>query len=107
MSEGFENGTPQFYGEPQKDNDNKGMAIASMVLGIVSIVALCLNGFVSIVAAIVAIVLGIIHNKKNRKNGMATAGIVCGIVALVLFVLLVILVAIFGIAIGATALSGI
>lgn len=38
MSEGFDNGTSQFYGEPQKNNGNNGMAIASMVVGIVAVV---------------------------------------------------------------------
>ena len=38
MSEGVDNGTSQFYGEPQKNNGNNGMAIASMVVGIVAVV---------------------------------------------------------------------
>ena len=87
MSEGFDNGTSQFYGEPQKNNGNNGMAIASMVLGIVS--------------AILAIVLGIMHNKRNSKNGMAIAGIVCGIIGLVLAVILLALAALGLFAMGA------
>ena len=38
MSEGVDNGTSQFYGEPQKNNGNNGMAIASIVCGIVAVV---------------------------------------------------------------------
>ena len=97
MSEGFDNGTSQFYGEPQKNNGNNGMAIASMVLGIVSIVVLCwrfpIGLICGIVSAILAIVLGIMHNKRNSKNGMAIAGIVCGIIGLVLAVILLALAA--------------
>ena len=53
MSEGFDNGTSQFYGEPQKNNGNNGMAIASMVLGIVSIVVLCWRFPIGLICGIV------------------------------------------------------
>lgn len=104
MSEGFENGTPQYYGEPQQNNNSSGMAIASMILGIVAIVVVCIRFpigmIISIVSAIVAIVLGVMHNKRNSKSGMAIAGIVCGIVALVLAVILVVLMVIGLLALG-------
>ena len=45
MSEGFDNGTSQFYGEPQKNNGNNGMAIASMVVGIVAVVLSVIKSF--------------------------------------------------------------
>lgn len=78
----------------------KGMAIASMVLGIVSIVMLCCSYWISVPCAVVGLILGIIHNKKNGKNGMAIAGIVCSIVSLVLLVLLLIIAAVFMGAVG-------
>lgn len=68
----------------------KGLAIASMVLGIVSIIMLCCTYWISIPCAIVGLVLGIVNNKKNGKNGMATAGIVCSIISIVLAVLLIV-----------------
>ncbi len=107
MSEGVDNGTSQFYGEPQKNNGNNGMAIASMVVGIVAILAACWKPIIGLVAGIVAIVLGVMHKKRNGKNGMATAGFVCGIVAVVLSVIIFVL-ALIGLAVigGAAALSG-
>lgn len=69
----------------------KGMAIASMVLGIVAIVIFCM-WYVSIPCAIVAIVLGVLA-KKAGKIGMATAGIVTGIIALGLDILAITLLA--------------
>lgn len=63
----------------------KGMAIASLVLGIVSAVFSCL-WFISIPCAIIAIILGILANKAG-KIGMATAGLVLGIIGIVFTVL--------------------
>ena len=79
----------------------KGMAIASMILGIVSIV-LCCIWYISVTSAIVGIVLGILHNKKNGRCGMSTAGIVCSIIGIVITVALIIFVTVLGVA----ALSG-
>lgn len=71
-----------------------GMAIASMVCGILSIV-LCCIWYLSVVLAIVAIVLGIISNvKKMGGKGMAIAGIVTGAIGIVFSIGLIILVAI-------------
>ena len=81
MSEDNFNGS---YNEPQ---GGAGMAIASMVLGIVSIVLMCCNTYIGIACAVVGLVLGILHIKKSGKNGMAIAGIVCSIVAIVLVAL--------------------
>lgn len=55
----------------------KGMAIASMVLGIVSI-ALCVYWFIALPAAIVALILGIIARGKGAGVGMAITGIITG-----------------------------
>lgn len=64
----------------------KGMAIAGMVCGIVSIV-LCSYG---VILGILGIVFGCIAKSKGYRGGMATAGIVCGAVGLVIFVVLII-----------------
>ena len=69
-------------------NESKGLSIASMVLGIVSLVMLCL-WYVSIPCAILAIIFAIIGRKKGGK-GMATAGLVLGIIALVIDVVIVV-----------------
>ena len=61
--------------EPKKE-DRKGLAIAAMVLGIVSIVFCCVY-WVSIICAILAIIFGIVAIKSSGK-GMAISGIVTG-----------------------------
>ena len=68
MNEGFDNQYPNMN---MNGDGNKGMAIAAMILGIVSIV-LCCIWYISIIAGVVAIVLGIMYNKKNGKCGMST-----------------------------------
>ena len=59
-------------------NESKGLSIASMVLGIVSLVMLCIY-YVSIPCAILAIIFAMVGRKKGGK-GMATAGLVIGII---------------------------
>ena len=71
----------------------KGIAIASMVLGIVSIVIFCAWPL-SIPCAIVGLILGIIARGKARRGeaggrGMAKAGIITSTVAIVLAVLVI------------------
>ena len=65
-----------------------GLSVASMVLGIISLVIFCF-WYISIPLAIIAIVLGVIGMKSGGK-GMAIAGLVCGIVTIALVVLLLI-----------------
>lgn len=78
------------YGYNQPASSGKGMAIASMVLGIVSIPAICF-WIVGLPCAIVGLILGILYNKKNEHSPMATAGIVCSIITIALLVLVLIL----------------
>lgn len=74
--------TPQYqyqqnqqYEQPKQKPSN-GMAIGSLVLGIVSIVLFCIP-YVTIPAAIVGLILGIISLKNNKgSKGMAIAGII-------------------------------
>ncbi len=70
--------------EPVKNR--KGLAIAAMVLGIVSIVFFCV-WYISIPCAILAIIFGILSIKSTRR-GMAIAGISTGAVGFVLMLLL-------------------
>lgn len=60
----------------------KGMAIASLVLGIVSF--LCFP----IVTGVLAIIFGGVAKSKGYTGGMATAGLICGILGLALWVLM-------------------
>jgi hypothetical protein len=73
----------------QQNTPGKGAAVASLVLGIISLV-LCWWGWVgaiSIVLSIIGIILGVSARKQlqpEQGRGMATGGMVCSIIALVL-----------------------
>lgn len=69
----------------------KGLGIAGMILGILSIIITCfISAIVGLVLAIGAIVLGAVGmaqaKKVGMKNGMGVAGLVCGIVAIGIWV---------------------
>jgi hypothetical protein len=70
-----------------QDDPGKGLNIASMVLGIISLVLMFWAGGIGVIPAIIGLVLGVVGKDKSREvgapTGMATAGIVCSIVALV------------------------
>ena len=55
-------------------------AIASLVLGIVSVVFSFILVWIGLVTCVVAIVLAVKGRKIEAKKGMATAGLVLGIV---------------------------
>jgi hypothetical protein len=68
-----------------------GMAIAAMVVGIISVVLFCFI-YVSIPCAIVAIILGFIARNNAKRGtggggGMALAGLICGICSIALIIL--------------------
>lgn len=67
--------------------ESKGLSIAAMVLGIISIVLYCFVP-ISFPCAILAIIFGIIGRKKDGR-GMATAGLVLGIIYISFFVLII------------------
>lgn len=72
-----------------------GLAVASMVLGIISLVLFCL-WYLSIPCAIIGLSLGLVANGKAKRGeggggGMAKAGIICTIIALALDALMVVL----------------
>ena len=77
-------------GAPGQTN---GLAVASLVLGILGIVS-C--GYTFFVAPVLAVILGVIARKQIRErgqsgDGMAVAGLIMGIVGLVISLILVIL----------------
>lgn len=80
-----------------------GMAIASLVLGIVSLLSVCLfhlGAIVGLPCAIMAIVFGVLAKPKintgeSGGRGMALAGIICGSIYLALVVLVVIAAVVF------------
>ncbi|QUI24534.1 DUF4190 domain-containing protein [Vallitalea pronyensis] len=78
---------------PNQPVNNKGLAIASMVCGIVGIVTLCIV-YLSIPLALLAIIFGGIMINANKTNpnkegrGMAIAGLVLGIITIGLIIIL-------------------
>lgn len=91
-------------GAPQSN----GMATASLVLGIVSIV-LCWIWVVGIIAGILAIILGVVAKKKIKANpnmggkGAATGGLVTGIIGTAIALIIVILAVMFVSAVAGAA----
>ncbi len=86
----------QQYNAPYNAPANKsvpglGLAVTSMVLGIVSVVLFCII-YVAIPCAIVGIALGGVAllkaKRANVKSGMAIAGITCSCVALGILIIL-------------------
>ena len=78
----------------------KGLAIASMVCGIASIVLCCFTYF-ALILSIAAVVLGIISKKKTTEgSGMALAGIITGAVGLLIALFFIIVGAVAGVAFG-------
>jgi hypothetical protein len=75
----------QPYQQPQQPQGGKGLAITSMVLGIVSVVFFWIPyvDILTLLLGITALILGIVAGKKG-KNGMAIAGLVLGIIGTVL-----------------------
>lgn len=68
------------------------MGIASLVLGIVSLLITIFTagafGYIGAILAIVGIVLGAIGRKQPNQRGIATGGLVCSIVGLCLGVII-------------------
>ena len=76
------------YGYPPYQNNvqdpGKGLAIAALVLGIVSFFCY------PIITGVLGIVFGGVAKSKGCRSGMATAGIVCGAVGLGLWFIMLI-----------------
>lgn len=81
------NQNPQYQSpaDNRKKETGNGFAVASMVLGLVSLILFCTG--INIIIAILAIVFGIIHLvKQKQKSGMAVAGIITAVVGILAFI---------------------
>lgn len=79
------------YNAQPVEKESQGMAIAGMVLGILSLVCCC-TGYVALVAGIVGFVLSLIALiQKKPGKGMAIAGIVCASVSIIMLVVMIII----------------
>lgn len=87
-----DNSTQYYSSNPTTETvsgGNIGVAIASLVCGILSLVCCCLSWF-SFVLAVAAIVLGIITiAKKYDGMGMAIAGIVTAAIGFIIFIVFI------------------
>ncbi len=81
------NNAPTYYTTPSPNQQDagKGMAIASLILGIVSFFCF------AIIAGPLAIIFGCVAKSQGSKSGMATAGIVTGAIGVGLMIVINIL----------------
>ena len=79
---GMNPGMPQ---QKQK-GDGRGYGIASLILGIVSVLLFCTC--INWVTGILAIIFGIIQITKNKEQGLAIGGIITAAISMVLSVVL-------------------
>ena len=71
-----------------EEKKSNGLAVVSLVLGIVAIVFSFIGlGWLGLIIGIVGIVLGVMAKKKN-PTGMAKAGLICSIIGTVLCALI-------------------
>lgn len=93
--------TPEFVsGTPVNNGGSNGMAIASMVLGIVALVFGCCLWYISIPCSIVGLILGGVSLAQKRGGkGMAIAGIVLSAIGIIVAVIVVV-------ALGGAIMSG-
>lgn len=75
----------------------KGLGVAGMVLGIISLVFCCCTLYISVPCAVIGLILSAVGMSKAKKagmkNGCAVAGIVCSCIALALTILVYVLAA--------------
>ena len=80
---------PQVYQQPvyqqadagQTEQPAKGLAVASLVLGIVSFFCF------AYITGILAVIFGAVAKSKGNRSGMSTAGLICGGIGVVLWIL--------------------
>ncbi|MCR5467975.1 MAG: DUF4190 domain-containing protein [Lachnospiraceae bacterium] len=80
--------TSESYEQTEIKEPSKGFGIASLVLGILSIVTFCT--MLNYILAILAIIFGAIHIAKNKGRGgkgMGIAGLVMGIISIVISII--------------------
>lgn len=78
------------YGEPVQQNNSKGFAIASLVLGILSVVCCCAD-YLALIMSVLALVFGFLSIKKQEASkSLAIAGMILGGIGLLLFIITII-----------------
>lgn len=80
------NGSYPGYGAPQNgDEPGKGAAIASLVLGIISIVFwfFGMGAFIGLVTGLIGVICASSSKKAGYTGGIQTGGLVCSIIGLI------------------------
>jgi len=78
--------------QPMEPKKPVGMSVASMVLGICSIVFICIIPYVPFLTGIIGIILaGVALKNDAGGRGMAIAGLVLSIIAVVIYAIVLIL----------------
>lgn len=77
---------PQYIPQPPLPQPGSGLATASMICGIFSLVFFCTGPFaiVGIILGIIAVITAACAKKKGFVGGMATAGLTTGIIGMIL-----------------------
>ncbi|WP_298482223.1 hypothetical protein [uncultured Ruminococcus sp.] len=68
-------------------NQSSGKATAALVLGIISLIGICIP-IAGIICGIVAIVLAMMAKKEGTTGGKQTAGLVLGIIGIVVGIIM-------------------
>lgn len=108
MNDNQNNSQQSFYAETQNadgpvNGNKKGMAIAAMVLGILSVVLCCL-WYIAIPAGLIAVILGALSMKDPSSKAFAITGIITGIIGLVIGILWIVFI---GALVAAASASGV
>ena len=94
-------GSQIIVGEQEPEQKNSTFAVVSLVLGILGIVFVCCVFYLSFILGIIGLVLGIISLVQNRDGkGLAIAGTILNGLTILISVLILILYAAFGYALG-------
>src|SRR5262245_40868916 len=79
-----------YAGPRRRSHRGPGTAIASLVLGIISI-PLCICSWIDLPFSILAIIFGFVSRSQGGPRGTATAGIILGFISLFLVIVLIVL----------------
>lgn len=78
-------------GQSVSTQSGQGLAVAGMVLGIISLVCCCM-GYIALVLGIVGFVLSLVSLIQKRPGkGMAIAGIICSSISIVILIICIVI----------------
>lgn len=79
----------------ETNNSGKGFAVASLVLGIISVICIFISwaiipGIIGLLTGIIGTILAVLARKSGCTSGMATAGLALSIIGLILCAIVVV-----------------